>query len=72
MSQIVIKRAGEVIRTIAVPPGGITVTNLAQHLREQRGGVRPQPFDVITVEEDGAPTEQMVAAAEPKQRSCGT
>lgn len=67
MSQIVIKRAGEIVRVIGVPEGGITVRELAQHLQEQRGGERPRPFDVVTVEAGAAP----VAETEPNPRSCG-
>lgn len=86
MSQIVIRnKSGEVVRSIPVPANGLTVRELAQHLREQRGGVRPKPHHVVTVEAGPAPQGPKDPAAElarlmgpppravaPKARSCGS
>jgi hypothetical protein len=69
MSQIVItNKGGEVVRAIDVPAQGITVKDLAQHLREARGGVRPQPFDWVTV---GASDQLPDTEPVPATRSCG-
>jgi len=70
MMQIVIsKKSGEYVRTIDVPEG-MTVKELAQHLRESRGGVRPQPHDRVTIG-DGAGDELPDTEPEPAG-SCGS